>query len=522
MNEKKIWDFLMKEIGNPYGVAGLMGNLYAESALNPTNLQNTYEKKLGMTDAEYTAAVDAGRYDNFVHDSAGYGLAQWTYWSRKQNLLAFAKERGASIGDLDAQLAFLVKELNAYSAVMKVLKAAKTVKEASDKVLVSYEKPKNQSDSNKEKRAGYGQKYYDAHVNTTPAEEPQEEPTTEGSEKAMFTNLQFAEFCLKVYAAKWVYWYGTCGYKCTTSLFNSKKNQYPSHYTAARESGYRKDISEGKMCADCVGLIKSFFWLNGNINGTKKYGANNCPDKSANGMFKLCVKTGPIKTIPDVPGLVVWKDGHIGVYVGDGYTVEMMGFNYDCVKKKVTDGKWTNWGQLPASMLQYVGGEVTGVTLKLGDRTLEKGDKGEDVAELQEILVKMGYNLGTYGAKKDGVDGDFGKKTLEAVTDFQNKNGLTADGKVGPATVKALTNGTPADTTIQPTPTEPEPGKPMVVVTASSVNVRTGNGTNYKKLGAIPNGTALEWVATAANGWLAVVYEKQVAWVSGQYAAVRG
>ena len=64
-----------------------MGNLYAESGLNPQNLQNIYEKKLGYSDASYTAAVDNGFYSDFVHDSAGYGLAQWTFWSRKQALL---------------------------------------------------------------------------------------------------------------------------------------------------------------------------------------------------------------------------------------------------------------------------------------------------------------------------------------------------------------------------------------------------------------------------------------------------
>ena len=70
-NEEKIWNFLTSKGLNAYGVAGLMGNLYAESALNPQNLQNTYERKLGLTDAEYTAAVDAGTYTGFVRDSAG-------------------------------------------------------------------------------------------------------------------------------------------------------------------------------------------------------------------------------------------------------------------------------------------------------------------------------------------------------------------------------------------------------------------------------------------------------------------
>ena len=80
----------MDGINNPYGVAGLMGNLFVESALSPINLQGTYEKKLGYTDVTYTEAVDNGTYTNFAKDSAGYGLAQWTYKTRKATLLKFA------------------------------------------------------------------------------------------------------------------------------------------------------------------------------------------------------------------------------------------------------------------------------------------------------------------------------------------------------------------------------------------------------------------------------------------------
>lgn len=73
-NEKVIWDYLYGKIGNAYGTAGLMGNLYAESALKPNNLQNTYEKKLGLSDAKYTAKVDDGSYTNFIKDSADTAL----------------------------------------------------------------------------------------------------------------------------------------------------------------------------------------------------------------------------------------------------------------------------------------------------------------------------------------------------------------------------------------------------------------------------------------------------------------
>lgn len=163
---KVIWDFLKRQGLNDFGIAGLMGNLEAESGLKPTNLQNTYEQKLGMTDAEYTAAVDQGIYDNFVKDSAGYGLAQWTYSTRKQNLLNYCKNKNKSIGDLEAQLEFLIKELstNYTSSVYNVLKNAKTVLEASNAVLIKYENPANQGTSVQKSRASLGQTYYDKYA----------------------------------------------------------------------------------------------------------------------------------------------------------------------------------------------------------------------------------------------------------------------------------------------------------------------------------------------------------------------
>lgn len=167
-NEKAIWDYLYGKIGNAYGVAGLMGNLYAESALIPNNLQNTYEKKLSLSDIQYTAKVDDGSYTNFVKDSAGYGLAQWTYWSRKQALQEYAKASGKSIGDLDMQLAFIWKELSeGYKALLKTLQTATSVTDASTAVLTQYERPADQGASSQAKRAGYGQTYYDKYAGAT-------------------------------------------------------------------------------------------------------------------------------------------------------------------------------------------------------------------------------------------------------------------------------------------------------------------------------------------------------------------
>ena len=139
----------------------------AESGLSPTNLQNTYHKKLGMIDEAYTRAVDHGSYKNFVHDGAGYGLAQWTFWSRKQALLNFCKSAEASIGDLDSQVSFLLKELSeGYSGVMAVLRSASTVRDASDAMLLGFERPADQSDAVQKKRATYSQQFYDKYAGT--------------------------------------------------------------------------------------------------------------------------------------------------------------------------------------------------------------------------------------------------------------------------------------------------------------------------------------------------------------------
>lgn len=168
MSESAIWNYLKSQGLSDCGVAGLMGNLYAESGLNPRNLQNSYEKSLGYDDDSYTLAVDNGTYTNFVNDSAGYGLAQWTYWSRKQALLAYCKASGASIGSLDTQLGFLMKELSeGYQSVLRVLKSTSSILEASNAVLLQFERPADQSTAVQNKRTSYGQSFYNKYANTT-------------------------------------------------------------------------------------------------------------------------------------------------------------------------------------------------------------------------------------------------------------------------------------------------------------------------------------------------------------------
>ena len=193
--EQAIWDRLYAAIQNPYGVAGVMGNFYAESALKSTNLQNSYEKSLGMTDDQYTAAVDNGSYTNFVHDSAGYGLFQATFWSIKESLLNYAKSKGASIGDRDMQVDWFLQAMkNDYKSIWTVLTTAKSVREASDAVLLKFERPADQSEAVQVKRAGFGQTYFDKYADKQPAtvpiseDKPQEKPVELSATHAKYIN----------------------------------------------------------------------------------------------------------------------------------------------------------------------------------------------------------------------------------------------------------------------------------------------------------------------------------------------
>ena len=218
INDKEMWNFFKSKGLNDYGIAGLMGNLYVESGLKPTNLQNSYEKSLGMTDAEYTAAVDCGAYTNFAQDSAGYGLAQWTFWSLKQEMLNFIKNKGKSIGDGEAQMEFLAHQLStSYSSVWATLKNAKSILEASNAVLLKFERPADQSEAVQNKRAEYGKVYYDKYA--TKEEIKIEIPKEGGNDEMKYSDknrplccMQTNSTCYKgtsIMTVKGVLWHST-------------------------------------------------------------------------------------------------------------------------------------------------------------------------------------------------------------------------------------------------------------------------------------------------------------------------
>ncbi len=166
-----IWGLLMKEFGNEYGVAALMGNLQAESGLYPDRVQgdipySDYSKT-------YTANVDSGaisEYD-FVHNGpngGGYGLAQWTYYTRKQRLYNLWKHEGyPSIGSVDLACTLLITELrDSYPNIYSTLKSCDNIRTASDMVLHDFENPADQSESVEELRESLGKAIYSAFTGT--------------------------------------------------------------------------------------------------------------------------------------------------------------------------------------------------------------------------------------------------------------------------------------------------------------------------------------------------------------------
>lgn len=154
MTQNEMFDYLNKMIGSETFTAALLGNMKAESALKPTNLQNSYEKKLGYNDETYTKAVDDGTISayQFAHDGAGYGMVQWTHWARKQGLYQYAKQWKTSIGCLETQLDWCLTEMQLNYSGLWNLRKDLTLYEATKYILTQYERPADQSEANVQRR----------------------------------------------------------------------------------------------------------------------------------------------------------------------------------------------------------------------------------------------------------------------------------------------------------------------------------------------------------------------------------
>lgn len=448
-NEQAIWDYLIQRIPNPFGVAGLMGNLYAESGFNPQNLQNSYNTKLGMSDAEYTQYTDLGSYKNFAGDGAGYGLAQWTYHSRKAGLLKTAQDMGRSVGDLDAQLQWLWDELNQYSAVLRVLQSAASVREASDKVMISYEKPANQSEAARLKREQYGIRFYEEHAGDAPASPPEKKEAQMGYDRQRVIDIALAEE----------------GYleKATNAQLDSKTaNAGSNNYTK-----YARDMD----------AIPGFY------NG-KKQG-------------------------------VAWCDIFVDWCFVQAYGIDA-GRGLLCQPLKSSGA----------------GCKYSRNYFKAKGRLFSSPEPGD------QIFFYPKDGIGGSAIAHTGLVYKVDSSTVYTVEgNTSSASGVVANGGcVRKKSYKLSYNriagyGRPAyesEGTVVPGVNQPEPDEPeqpltgkVVCVTGKSVNIRTGNGTEFDIAGVLKQGVLAQWIATADNGWHAILYKKKVLWISGRYTEVR-
>lgn len=220
------------------------------------------------------------------------------------------------------------------------------------------------------------------------------------------------------------YWYGTFGQAASKALYNQKKSQYPSYYKW-------EYANETAKVHDCVGLVKGYLWCDDPNDITPVY--NSAQDKSANQSRDMCTSGGTISTIPDVPGVLVFYNNHMGVYIGSGEVIEARGHSYGVVKTKLTDRPWKSWGYCP--YITYEAPEQKTVSIDLP--VLKKGEKGEVVRTMQNLLIAAGYQMKSRD-KIYGADGSFGGATENALKEFQTANGLEDDGSCGRKTWNKL------------------------------------------------------------------------------------
>lgn len=459
--EEQVWNFLKSKGLNNYGVASMMGNIFAESGLNPKNLENVYEKKLGMSDEEYCLAVDNGTYTNFAKDCAGWGLCQWTYMSRKQALYDYTKSKNKSIGDLEAQLEFLYKELSeSYKSVLNTLKTAQSVLEASNAVLLKFECPADRSVAVQNKRAAYGQNYYNKYA-------------TKGSDTMGYKT------CTKGKATKLSTYFNSTEFDChgsgccSTTLINETLVEY---LQKIREHfGKPITITSGYRCAT----------HNRNVGGAtgSRHSKGDAADIVVSGVTPR--EVAKYAESIGIKGIGLYETN------ADGHFVH--------IDTRTTKSFW--YGQAQAYRSTFGGttsssSTSTTTSTSVSSTVLSSGSYGSAVKELQENLNALGYSCGT-------ANGSYGVKTANAVRAFQKANNLTQDGIAGPKTLEAI------DQKIKFS-------SKTVKVTANVLNVRAGAGTNYAVVGAVRKGatyTILEekngW-GKISSGWISLGYVEKV------------
>ncbi len=221
-------------------------------------------------------------------------------------------------------------------------------------------------------------------------------------------NQSFANFAVSLLGRP--YMYGNNGHIITAALIEAKRQQYPDHYADLQSDVKRYGMTKvqylqtkiGQPGYDCSTIADLFTGQ----------------DKSANGWLAAAVNSGPIATLPELPGITVHYSGHMGVYIGSGYVVEARGTFYGVIKTKLSERPWHSWAMLPG--IEY----LEGITM------LKRGDENSQVYDWQSALMITGYRM----IGNDGIeyfaDRKFGPATENGTKEFQKQNSIQITGQV--------------------------------------------------------------------------------------------
>ena len=181
-----IWNNLMYEFNNEAGVAGIMGNLYAESGCTPYACQPTRPYNVCMTYISNLNNHTISKSD-FVHhgcsatggvasEQLGFGLAQWTFYTRKDGFYDFMYANGSDISDLNNQIAYVIEEITSNATMDNLIRTSTDIDYITDYILAVFENPKDQSEGVKKVRRKYSSQIYQQYTGTTPVEPPHPQP----------------------------------------------------------------------------------------------------------------------------------------------------------------------------------------------------------------------------------------------------------------------------------------------------------------------------------------------------------
>lgn len=157
-------------------------------------------------------------------------------------------------------------------------------------------------------------------------------------------NLDLVFWAYEAYNDGWGYVWGTYGLILTQDSFENLCEVYPDN--VENHHDFIQENWVGRRTADCAGLIKGYLWFNPESHQIE-YGSNGFTDRDADTLYNDSTVNGTIDTIPETPGLGVWHEGHVGIYIGDGWVIQASGTETGVVKTKLEGSSFTNWFEIP-------------------------------------------------------------------------------------------------------------------------------------------------------------------------------